>query len=95
MTDVILQRTLTSASARFPHAFKTATRFSIGYRGLYRGSRDTGYLPFYFQGYRILSILLAGIWDTMFNFRDQGFFFSILGRGPRAFQIGKISAVNH
>ena len=25
----------------------------------------------------------------------QGFFFSILGRGPRAFQIGKISAVNH
>ena len=26
---------------------------------------------------------------------DQGFFFAILGRGPRAFQIGKISAVNH
>ena len=25
----------------------------------------------------------------------QGFFFAILGRGPRAFQIGKISAVNH
>ena len=23
------------------------------------------------------------------------FFFAILGRGPRAFQIGKISAVNH
>ena len=38
------------------------------------GFRDTGYLPFYFQGYRILSILLLGIWDTMFNilvtFRD-------------------------
>ena len=36
--------------------------------------RDTGYLPFYFQGYRILFILLAGIWDTLFNifvtFRD-------------------------
>ena len=28
---------------------------------------DTGYLPFYFQGYRILSILLRGIWDTWFN----------------------------
>ena len=35
--------------------------------GLYRGLRDTGYLPFYFQGYRILSILLPGIWDTWFN----------------------------
>ena len=34
---------------------------------------DTGYLPFYFQGYRILSILLPGIWDTLFilvSFRD-------------------------
>ena len=44
------------------------------YSGLYRGFRDTGYLPFYFQGYRILSILLPGIWDTVFNifvtFRD-------------------------
>ena len=43
-------------------------------RGLYRGLRDTGYLPFYFQGYRIPSILLPGIWDTVFNslvtFRD-------------------------
>ena len=42
--------------------------------GLYRGFRDTGYLPFYFQGYGILSILLPGIWDTVFNilftFRD-------------------------
>ena len=25
----------------------------------------------------------------------QGFFFAILGRGPRAFQVGKICAVNH
>ena len=36
--------------------------------------RDKGYLPFYFQGYRILSILLPGIWDIMCNifatFRD-------------------------
>ena len=24
-------------------------------------------MPFYFQGYRILSILLPGIWDTLFN----------------------------
>ena len=43
-------------------------------RGLYRDFRDTGYLPFYFQGYRILSILLPGTWDTMINilvtFRD-------------------------
>ena len=47
---------------------------SWDFRGLYRGFRDTGYLPFYFQGYRILSILLPGIWDTWFNicvtFRD-------------------------
>ena len=28
---------------------------------------DTGYLPFYFQRYRILSILLPGIRDTVFN----------------------------
>ena len=32
------------------------------------GGRDTGYFPFYFQGYWILSILLPGIWDTMLNF---------------------------
>ena len=42
--------------------------------GLYRGYRDTEYLPFYFQGYRILSFLLTGIWDTVLNilvtFRD-------------------------
>ena len=31
------------------------------------GVRDAGYLPFYFQEYRILSILLPGIWDTWFN----------------------------
>ena len=31
------------------------------------GYRDTGYLPFFLQGYRILSILLPGIWDTWFN----------------------------
>ena len=39
----------------------------VQFGGLYRGFRDTGYLPFYFQGYRILSILLPGIWDTWFN----------------------------
>ena len=42
------------------------------------GFRDTGYLPFYFQGYRILPILLPGIWDTVFNnlvtFRDIEYF---------------------
>ena len=37
---------------------------------MYRGFRDTGYLPFYFQGYRILSFLLPGIWDTVFNILD-------------------------
>ena len=31
------------------------------------GFRDTEYLPFYYQGYRILSILLSGIWDSVFN----------------------------
>ena len=38
------------------------------------GYRDTGYLPFYFQGYRILSILLPRICITVFiifvTFRD-------------------------
>ena len=41
---------------------------------MYRDFRDTGYLPFDFQGYRILSILLPRIWETVFNifvtFRD-------------------------
>ena len=58
---------------------------------LYRGFRDIGYLPFYFHGYRVLSILLPGIWDTVFNilvtFRDieylgkliMGIFASLLG----------------
>ena len=36
------------------------------------------YLPFYFKGYRMLSILFPGIWDTVFNiwvtFRDIEFF---------------------
>ena len=31
------------------------------------GFRDTGYSLFYFQGYRILSILLPGIWDTVLD----------------------------
>ena len=31
------------------------------------GFRDTGYLAFYFQGYRILSILFPGILETWFN----------------------------
>ena len=31
------------------------------FRGLYRGFRDTGYLPVYFQGYGILLILLPWI----------------------------------
>ena len=47
--------------------------FAISYvadcLGLCMGFRDTGYLPFYFQGYKILSILLSGIRDTVFNFR--------------------------
>ena len=38
--------------------------YALHWRGLYRGFRDTGYLPFYFQGYRILSILLPGTWNT-------------------------------
>ena len=39
-------------------------------RGLYRGLRDVGYLPFYFQGYGIFDLLLAGIWDIVYIFRD-------------------------
>ena len=31
------------------------------------GFMDTGYLPFYFHEYWILSNLLPGIWDTVFN----------------------------
>ena len=47
---------------------QSSTTSDPGYKwGLYIGFRETGYLPFYFQGYRILSILLLGIWDTMFN----------------------------
>ena len=42
------------------------------------GFRDTGYLLFYFQGYRILLSLLPGIWDTVFNISVyfQGYFYS-------------------
>ena len=39
-------------------------------RLVYIGFWDTGYLPFDFQRYMILSTLLTGIWDTMFNNRD-------------------------
>ena len=35
-------------------------------------------------------VMLIAILDII-----QGFFFAISGRGPRAFQIGKISVVNH
>ena len=42
------------------------------------GLRDTGYLPNHFQRYRILSILLPGIYDTVSNilvtFRDIEYF---------------------
>ena len=34
-------------------------------------------------------------WMTRLNNYAQGFFLQFWGRGPRAFQIGKISAVNH
>ena len=35
---------------------------------IHRGFRDTGYLPLYFfKGHGILSILLPGIWDIVFN----------------------------
>ena len=35
---------------------------------IHNGFRDTGYLPLYFfQGHGILSILLQGIWDIVFN----------------------------
>ena len=37
------------------------------------GFRDTGNLPFYFQGNRILSILVPGIWDTVFNICFHGY----------------------
>ena len=33
--------------------------------------------------------------DFTYLKRRPGIFFAILGRGPRAFQIGKINAVNH
>ena len=34
---------------------------------MYKGFRGKGYLPLYFHLYRILSKLLPGIWDTVFN----------------------------
>ena len=52
----------------------------IHYRGLYRGFRDTGYLSFYFQGYRILSILLPGIWDSWYNIFVTSRDIEILGK---------------
>ena len=33
--------------------------------------------------------------ELLLDYTSPGIFFAILGRGPRAFQIGKISAVNH
>ena len=33
--------------------------------------------------------------ENCWSYHHPGIFFAILGRGPRAFQIGKISAVNH
>ena len=43
---------------------------------------DMKYLPFYFQGYRILSILLPAIWDTVINifvtFRDMEYLEKLL-----------------
>ena len=60
-----------SSEINCPHARNQEISSGVGgdldLRGLYRGFRDTGYLPFYFQGYRILTILLPGIWDTWFN----------------------------
>ena len=39
---------------------------------------------------------IPGIVLSLYNTPHYtGIFFAILGRGPRAFQIGKISAVNH
>ena len=32
---------------------------------MYRGLRETGYLPFYFKGYGKLIVLLPGIWDIV------------------------------
>ena len=51
------------------------------YRSLYRGFKDTGYLSVYFKEYGILSFLLPGIWDTVFNisvyFQGYGIFMKI------------------
>ena len=33
--------------------------------------------------------------QVQFQNHHPGIFFAVLGRGPRAFQFGKISAVNH
>ena len=44
----------------------------------YRGFRDTGYLPFYFQGIGVLVVILSGIWETVINFRDFKCFWLIV-----------------
>ena len=31
---------------------------------------DMGYLPFYFHGYGIFALLVPGIWDIVYIFRD-------------------------
>ena len=44
----------------------------------------------------VLAVTPVRLKPTTPQSRDNpGIFFAILGRGPRAFQIGKISAVNH
>ena len=39
--------------------------------------------------------ILFCAYRLIFMVTSPGIFFAILGRGPRAFQIGKISAVSH
>ena len=82
MREITITTRVKTGGKKFRELLPVLTSHHLSYktrghvRGLFRGFRDTWYLPFYFQGYRILSILLPGIWDTVYNifvtFRDIG-----------------------
>ena len=64
-----------------------------------------GFFGFFFAKYRVICDMVVFVGFFFFvtstfmfgiaaNILCQRFFFAILGRGPRAFQIGKVSVVN-
>ena len=53
-------------------------------------------VPFFLEfSLYILKYEITSLLSNLCQYMYTGIFFAILGRGPRAFQIGKISAVKH